>query len=397
MAYTDGSLIDGPPYHSGMFGRLGWAFVVVDAAGAVIAAAHGVPPPWVRTIHGAELWALQMAAMHALPGTSYRTDCYSLLQVFSRGHAWATAAGPFYARIWSVVFAQVDDVLDLDLAWMPAHTKPADVGELLLSNGLALTCIDRDANAEADRLAKAAAVAHRVPASVRGRVDAAHARARELALWIGRATAAAGRSELPSGVMGRDSQPGERRTWEARPQRARCRVQQRTPELGGHVLEQRGEEWLCVSCLRSSRHWSVLAPGLCSGSALDVWARRAEGQAELLQQASKEHRAVFTGDIVWCDCCGAYASRRAKGIARSCPGKPSDRSATYRLRSLRLGRHPVTQERLIPLGNAAPCLGGGLSEAGHAAAVARGSSRWSALVARVNERAEASSCIGKAD
>ena len=63
----------------------------------------------LSTIHGAELWALQMAAMHALPGTAYRNDCLALLQVFSRGRAWATASGRYYARIWNVIFSSLDD------------------------------------------------------------------------------------------------------------------------------------------------------------------------------------------------------------------------------------------------------------------------------------------------
>ncbi len=142
----------------------------------------------LSTIHGAELWALQMAAMHALPGTAYRTDCLALLQVFSRGRAWATASGRYYARIWNVIFSSLDDAEDaVDLEWMPAHLRAEDVGHLLLSDGSSLTATDRSANAEADRLAKAAARSVRVPAGIRGRIDSACECARQLAKWIGQA------------------------------------------------------------------------------------------------------------------------------------------------------------------------------------------------------------------
>ena len=40
--YTDGSRLDGP---SPVMARNGWSFVVLDASGAAIAAAFGVPPP----------------------------------------------------------------------------------------------------------------------------------------------------------------------------------------------------------------------------------------------------------------------------------------------------------------------------------------------------------------
>jgi hypothetical protein len=51
----------------------------------------------------------------------------------------------------------------VDLAWMPAHTDPDDVGHLLLSDGTALTVTDRKANGEADLLAKMAEAELRVP------------------------------------------------------------------------------------------------------------------------------------------------------------------------------------------------------------------------------------------
>ena len=45
---------------------------------------------------------------------------------------------------------------------------------------------------EADKLAKAAAQGSRVPNGIRGKVQGLHARARQLFIWVGRATAIAG-------------------------------------------------------------------------------------------------------------------------------------------------------------------------------------------------------------
>ncbi len=56
--FADGSLQDAPLGRH--FAVPGWAFVVIDQGGNVMAAAHGVPPAWVNTIQGAELWAVQM-------------------------------------------------------------------------------------------------------------------------------------------------------------------------------------------------------------------------------------------------------------------------------------------------------------------------------------------------
>ena len=54
-AYSDGSFLDGP---SRALGRTGWGFAVLDGEAHAVASALGVPPGWVRTIHGAEMWAL---------------------------------------------------------------------------------------------------------------------------------------------------------------------------------------------------------------------------------------------------------------------------------------------------------------------------------------------------
>ena len=45
-AYSDGSLLDGPIYE---LARCGWAFVVLDDYGKIVAAAYGVPPPGLGT------------------------------------------------------------------------------------------------------------------------------------------------------------------------------------------------------------------------------------------------------------------------------------------------------------------------------------------------------------
>ena len=70
---------------------------------------------------------LQMAAQHALPGTSFRIDCLSVVQVYNAGRKAATSASRYYARIWNVIFSCFDDAAEVDIAWMPAHTKADDV------------------------------------------------------------------------------------------------------------------------------------------------------------------------------------------------------------------------------------------------------------------------------
>ena len=392
--YTDGSLIDGAPNHCGVCGRLDWAFVAVNGEGEITASAHGVPPSWVTTIFGAELWTLQMAATCGATGIAYRTDCLSLLTVFRNGASWATSSSQYYARIWHVVFACFDDVTQADLEWMPAHTTAADVGRLRLSSGILLSAVDRMANAEADRLAKLAAASVRVPQRVRRLMDAAAARSQQLALWIGRATATAAGHGLPS-WRGRDARHDPRPPRgppRPRPATRREPVQQRARDQGGHLLERHGCSWRCAVCKRSSATWGTIAPGRCDGPALPRWAARACQSQE--ESDAKQHRIMATGAVSWCAKCGVYSEVRGRGLARTCRGRPASAAARARLGRLRAGQHPVTGAALQPSG--ALGVAALVPVESVAGAVARGTARWSALVARVRAREDASRAGGLA-
>ncbi len=86
----------------------------------------------------------------------------------SRGSSGPPPRVAFFADTWAQIQAAWDGNEHVDIAWIPAHSCEADVGEAELSNGARLTHIDRDANAEADRLAKAAAAAARVGRALTG-------------------------------------------------------------------------------------------------------------------------------------------------------------------------------------------------------------------------------------
>ena len=170
--YLDGSMLDGPDR---LVGRTGWGFCALDERGQVVAAAFGVPPWWVQDIHGAELWALYVAMSVTMLGARYRSDRLAVVQTFQAGHREATAASVELARLWSMVFAACDDYdrpeVQVDLAWMPSHTSPADVGRAYLSNGELLTECDRSGNERADLLAKRGAKLHRLPTQIKRAID----------------------------------------------------------------------------------------------------------------------------------------------------------------------------------------------------------------------------------
>ena len=89
--YPDGSALDGPATE---LMRCGRSFVVLCLeTGKVIAAAFGVPPPWITCIGGAEAWAMLRAALRTLPGGStFKGDCKSCIDMIHAGMAVATSA-----------------------------------------------------------------------------------------------------------------------------------------------------------------------------------------------------------------------------------------------------------------------------------------------------------------
>ena len=319
--YTDGSMIDGPPYLDGLCRRLGWALVALDQAGNITASAYGAPATWIDTVYGAELWALWQAARLAAPGTSFRTDCLSVLQVFKSGQRAACSSSCKLARVWHGVFAAFDDqdTALVDIAWMQSHTTVADVGVSALSNGETLTADDRLGNEEADRLAKLAAALHRVPEHLAKPMAARMELARQLGRWIGQATAIAGDFAAPDGTTWRDSKPADRRV--------------RAAQLRERQARQTNAA--AVPAVPPQQRWA---------SAVQV---RAVAETSLRHDT---HRIVVTGSVTWCDRCGAYAEIRGRGLARPCRGPVAGGNRVGRLlkdvqarfRALRAGKHPTS-------------------------------------------------------
>ena len=96
--FTDGSLLDNKLPKGWL--ALGWAFALVDDHGDLLAAAYGVPPRWVDTIQGAELWAVQMAMLHGLFPRRLWTDCDTVCIGLAKTATWAGSSKRRYARIW---------------------------------------------------------------------------------------------------------------------------------------------------------------------------------------------------------------------------------------------------------------------------------------------------------
>ena len=85
--YIDGSMFDGDVYD---FISTGFGIAAVSPSGALMALGHGVPPSWINSASGAELWALYIVLSLCAQPPRVTTDCMALLiglQAAATSHA----------------------------------------------------------------------------------------------------------------------------------------------------------------------------------------------------------------------------------------------------------------------------------------------------------------------
>jgi hypothetical protein len=171
------------------YAALGLAFVAFDQSGEISAAAYGVPPFWVDTIQGAELWAVQMViASMSLPEVLF-TDCKTVQEGVRNTTQWAGSSKRRYAMIWTVLHTGLDEGSDAHrVVWMPAHTARERIGDARCGDG---TVIDENmwcANQMADLLAKQGAAAVAYPRSVISTIEGQANQATLVVMYLGRLT-----------------------------------------------------------------------------------------------------------------------------------------------------------------------------------------------------------------
>jgi hypothetical protein len=404
--YSDGSRLDGP---SQLLARNGWAFVVMNPAGEVMAAANGVTPRWIDDIPGAEAWALTQAATRAEPGCTYRVDCEPCVKAVHRGRAWATSDRRPHARVNVLMHSALDGTAAEAVVWMPSHKGEADIGVVKLGDGTYLTHLDLAGNAEADRLAKLAVEEHRVPEWIVATVRKQDVLVEATARWIALATFEANHQAIKP-LRNSDSSRSAaiaaarlRRDATRQPVRRTVSVVTRPSAQGGHTLQRRGEAWEFRVCKRRSRLRSKLAPQRCVGSVVKRWEIKAQTFAGNGQVRASGHARVMSGEVIWCIRCGSYAESAAKGLAKRCRGKFQGNGVNGgvvgQLKALIAGRRPVTGAQMPPpipearwCGNASSscadlrvsCTPGPLVSVGGGAV--QGNSRFTALRERIRAK-----------
>ena len=311
--------------------RCGWSFVVLDSNGVDAAAGAGAPPPWITEIGGAEAWAMFQAASRAFPGLcTFRCDCVPCIQMIKAGLASGTSAKRVLPRVYAMVIPALEDTDHAQSLWMPAHKSTTHVGVLALSNGALPTAADVKGNDGVGIHAKAAVEEHRVSrAEVQERGTGSKV-AKERDKWLARVTT------LPCSVPNYPFSDSEATIWrsdEAKRQklgqpsllkRGRPVVLAqsdmgykpvKTPQIGGARSGCR-----CTTCRDLASTKEKLTRRRCRGRAR--WETQPAAARLDTPEQGDGHTRVYSGDVVWCSTCGAYAGSKANGMGAQRRGAP---------------------------------------------------------------------------
>ena len=330
--FTDGSLLDGKLGKE--FVSLGWAFVVIDDVGSLVAAAYGVPPVWVDSIQGAELWAVQMTLSSVVFPSAIYTDCKTVQLGVRKEAQWVGSSKRRYARMWLVIHSGLDNGgASESVVWMPAHTSADRIGEAKCSDGSTLTEHMWYANQLVDLLAKQAAESVRHERHLLDWTQERYRQLVEVAMFVGKLTYEAGAHVLPDGKVARDSEGLSTRIPLARRRRANGHARG-DPSHG--VASQAGQLAMtrdgpapqpAPSCKKYPKR-AKPQPG--SGRVAPAAAKGRAKQRAANNEAERQKEAAF--QLWWRE---HRAQRVSPAAASSASGR--DRLAAVRLRCLGRG------------------------------------------------------------
>ena len=250
----------------------------------------------------------------------------------------------------SVMIRAWDDFDPEGIVWMPAHCSKADIGIKELGNGEKLTAIDLAGNAYADTLAKEAAHSHRVPEQIRTMIALQAKLSEDTGKWIGLSTwLANNQTKAPhrdsTATLKATRLAKHLRTTAAAAARKTARIKReklavkRPYGLGGHsLIREVGGGWRCEICRSHAKKWSSLAPGRCSGSAVNTWANAAENLAAEHKHIGGGHVRMLSGQTLWCWRCGGHASNHAKTLKAPCTGTTTGRWVDGQIVHSEIGR-----------------------------------------------------------
>ena len=312
--FADGSAYFG---HIPALARAGWSLVSVDQRGALVSAAFGAVPvdraPLQRARDG-EDYALFMAVTLCDFGVELWFDCAGTISTARAGPEVGTAARHPGAHLWGHIFARFEGSLGGILHNTLGHATEKDI------EAGRSTWWERNANKQADELAKRGARLHGVTDQALGEVRAILAFQQRIVSFLGYHTAWL----VDNGLCDHTELQGRKRE---------------AAEKAGKPLQLGA--WL-------QRTGAEMGAGAWKEEQAEVFA------AHQLQQATGHRiRAAaclppLAGTVLLCTRCGGYSTTKIDFLGKPCRGGQSRvQAATRRIQRFLNGEHPFeTEERL---------------------------------------------------
>ncbi len=280
---------------------------------------YPVPREVPQTPQAAEYYALGLTRLAAAKGmqVDVASDCANVVADAGAGRRRAIRAGKMYAAINRENQADVQWTRNAVVRKVPAHVKPENAEE-----GTARE--DAIGNGLADAAAKEARELHpKPPPALETQLAAQLKRARYIVRTIAAVTQVF--SPVPRDMLRRPPRPVEGSS---------------VGVEGGHAWTYLAGIWRCVACLKITLKPSLGASQLrdkCKGCRPNLLAESIADKGHHLARTAGDTSTALS--VLFCVKCGSYSTRRAYGLAATCPSVPT-RAGRQALKRIRSGLQP---------------------------------------------------------
>ena len=318
--------------------RAGWACILADEDGDVIAGLYGPCPDAFPSSLRAELWAVIHILTLAVPPLTVWVDNKTVVDGWGKGPEWCCDSSRPAADLWQEFWRRIRDI-DSEELYFKKCKGHATAGDVQAGRS---TDFLRTGNDNADHFAGHGVdvATHQVPTA---EAFDAYKRAISWYRWLAELA-----SSWPSDTQVAPPSSSERPiATRPRPANAGFELHRERP----HSLRQERGRLECQECGRFISLGSpqslqrVLAKSECSSSI----ACRAAQATPMTRNSTQGGRAygsahvlLQTGALIWCRVCGAYAEHRLRDLLDDCEGPAGNGPRQSQLTCMLRRRHPRT-------------------------------------------------------
>ena len=341
VCFTDGAMRHRNPVRAR---RAGWAAVLVDPNGLIIAGVYGPCAERFVSAGRAELTAIVRVLRMAIPPLTIYTDNQGVLDGIAKGPLWCCASSRPAADLWREFWRIIDDIGMAGLLFKKCkgHATQADV------DAGRSTAFLRAGNDHADHYA-GAGVDIALQQCPNYEHISQYKEATSWYKWLAHLADSLPRDTQlvqPRAVVEAGAAPARRprrptwRDWQPHAARPHALV-----EECGRIVCRACSRYASTNSSAACRRSLVVSPceGPLAAKAAEANQRRQTGTGH------HGHCLLRSGPVTWCNICGRYATKKVQALEAPCDGPPVGYGGReVSLRRLRASKHPKTSELLPP-------------------------------------------------